>query len=127
MEKKILIVHHEAAVRKMLGQAFHLEGCKVITAESAQSALEILSSERCLVLFLDLNLPGMNGVELCRHIKAEYPLAICYAVCADTCLFKLAECRDAGFDDYYSMPTDIKLLQKAVREGFEKIDRWMRH
>ena len=126
MEKKILIVHEEAAVRKMLAETFQEEGYKAITADSAESALEILPSERCLLLFLGACLPGMSGVELCRHVKAEYPLAICYALAADTCLFELSECREAGFDDYYCQPTNVALLQKAAQEGFEKIDRWMR-
>ena len=126
MEKKILVVDDEAEICEMFTDAFGEEGYTVISAESAEKALELLTAEQCLVMFLDLNLPGMNGLDLCKKIKADFPLAICYAITAYTSLFELADCREAGFDDYFTKPTDMQLLYKVAQDAFEKIERWMK-
>jgi CheY-like chemotaxis protein len=53
----------------MFELAFSKKGYTVRCAEkSAEEALEILKDEKIMVMFLDLNMPGMNGVELCRKI-----------------------------------------------------------
>lgn len=126
MEKKILVVDDSAEMRILLEEAFTINGYTVVSAETAEEALELQPKEKCLVMFLDLNLPGMNGLELCKQIKAEFPLAICHAITAHTSLFQLADCREAGFEDYFPKPVDIQILNKAAQEAFEKVERWMK-
>jgi len=126
MEKKILVVDDSAEVLVFLEEAFTINGYTVVSAETAEEALERQPKEKCLVMFLDLNLPGMNGLELCRKIKAEFPLAICHAITAHTDLFQLADCREAGFEDFFPKPIDIQILNKAAQEAFEKVERWMK-
>jgi DNA-binding response OmpR family regulator len=75
-------------------------------------------------MFLDLNLPGMNGMDLCRRIKKDKPMAIVFAVTGYASLFELVDCREAGFDDYFKKPVDMKSLVKAANDAFERIDRW---
>ena len=123
MGKRILIVEDEPVTRTMFVELFEMEGYKVLSAESSEEALELLADEPCLVMFLDLNLPGMNGVDLCKNIKADFPMAICHAITGYTSLFELADCLEAGFSDYFTKPTDIELLYKAAQEAFEKIER----
>lgn len=125
MEKKeILFVDDEKAILYLFEQAFKEAGYKVRTAESAEQALDILAEEYYPVIFLDLNLPGMNGVELCKRIKKDKPLAIIYAVTGYASLFELLDCREAGFDDYFTKPVNLKTLFKAAESAFEKIGRW---
>ena len=71
----ILVVDDEKAILNMFTLAFSKKGYRVQTANSAEEALEILKTEKINVMFLDLNLPGMNGIELCRAIKKEQPMA----------------------------------------------------
>lgn len=123
-EKKILVVDDEVHVRDMLEQAFSKAGYTVRLAESAEETLDILKDEKIQVMFLDLKLPGMNGVELCRKIRKESPIAIIHAITAYASLFELADCREAGFDDYFIKPVDLEVLFKAAQDAFEKIDRW---
>ena len=125
-EKKILVVDDEELIRDMLTQAFEQAGYKVRSAESAEDALEILKDEKFWVMFLDLNLPGMNGLELCRKIRRDYPLAIVHAVTGYVSLFELSDCRAAGFEDYFSKPVNLENLFKAAENAFEKLDRWER-
>ena len=120
----ILIVDDEKAILNMFTLAFSKKGYQVRSAENAEEALEILKTEKIHVMFLDLNLPGMNGIELCQAIKKEMPMAIVYALTGYASLFELSDCRDAGFDDYYKKPVSISQLLEAAKTGFEKIERW---
>jgi len=124
MEKKILVVDDDFSMRDMMTIAFTDVGYAVTSAASAEEALDILVKEPFLVMYLDLNLPGMNGVDLCRWIKADNPFAICYAITAYTSLFELADCLEAGFDDYFPKPTDLKIIYKSAEDAFEKLKRW---
>ena len=123
-EKKILVVDDEKQIRDMYSQMFSMKGYTVLTAESAEKAIEILEKEQCWVMFLDLNLPGMNGVELCRRIRRDRPMAICYAVTGYGLLYELHDCREAGFEDYFTKPAGVKDLLGAAEHAFRKLDRW---
>ena len=108
----------------MLEQAFSKAGYTVRLAESAEETLDILKDEKIQVMFLDLKLPGMNGLKLCRKIRKEFPIAIIHAITGYASLFELADCREAGFDDYFIKPVELEVLFKAAQDAFEKIDRW---
>ncbi len=123
-KKKILVLDDEVHIKDMLGQAFSKAGYAVRLAESAEETLDILKDEKIQVMFMDLKLPGMNGVELCRKIRKESPITIIHAITAYASLFVLADCREAGFDDYFNKPVDLEVLFKAAQDAFEKIDRW---
>jgi DNA-binding response OmpR family regulator len=123
-KKKILVVDDEAMMRDMLTAVLVEGGYKVFTAENAETALTILSVENIMVMFLDLSLPGVNGIELCKKIRKENQIAILYAFTGYSNLFGLLECRAAGFDDFFEKPTDIKILLKAAQDAFEKLERW---
>ncbi|MBF0475365.1 MAG: response regulator [Deltaproteobacteria bacterium] len=122
--KKILIVDDEEMIRKMLNLFFTENGYKVFLAENAQRALEILKEDRCQVAFLDLNMPGMNGLDLCRKIRTSFPITCIFAITGQASLFELVSCRGAGFDDYFTKPFDLKQLLKAAEDAFEKLNRW---
>ena len=123
-EKRILVVDDEKQIRDLYSQAFTRAGYEVTTAESAEDALEIFKKEQFWVLFLDLNLPGMNGVDLCREIRKQYPMAIAYAVTGYASLFELSDCRDAGFEDYFTKPASLSDLLEAAEHAFKKLARW---
>lgn len=120
----ILVVDDEQQIRDMFSKAFSNAGYTVQTAESAEEALEILKNEKYEVLFLDLNLPGMNGIDLCRKIREYYPMSIPIAVTGYASLFELADCRDAGFEDYFTKPANLSDLLDAASHAFKKLERW---
>lgn len=122
--KKVLVVDDEKSIRELMETAFTRFGYVVRTGESAEEALEILKDEKILVMFLDLKLPGMSGVDLCRKIRNDYPLAIVMAVTGYASLFELSDCREAGFDDYFLKPVKISLLVNAAEKAFERLERW---
>jgi CheY-like chemotaxis protein len=126
VEKKILVVDDETVIRDLFDQTLSLAGYTVRLAESGERALEILKSEPVGVIFLDLKLFGMNGIELCRQIRSNNPIAIINAITGWAALFEIEECREAGFDDYFVKPVDMDLIFRAVEDSFEKLERWKR-
>ena len=121
---RILVVDDEKPVTKLMESVFRKQGYETRSAQSAEEALEILENEKIHVMFLDLNMPGMNGVELCREIRKQMPMALIYAITGYASLFELSECRAAGFDDYFKKPVDIKTLTRTADNAFKKLKRW---
>ena len=124
VERTLLIVEDETTVRHLFKELFEKEGYRVVMAENGEEALAILNKQRIMVMFLDLKLPGMDGVQLCREIKKAQPISIIYAVTAYASLFQLADCLESGFNDYFIKPVKTKVLYRAARYAFEKLDRW---
>ncbi len=127
MEKKIFVVDDDESIRKLLGKAFEKAGFTAVIAASAEEALDILKKENPQVMFLDLKLPGMNGIELCKTIRKDKPIACIYAMTGYNSIFELTECRDAGFDDYFLKPFDLSVIIDAAENGFQKIERWKKN
>ena len=126
MKKRILLVDDEVAVLKMMTKAFTRAGYEVETAESAEDAMELIKTYKYMVFFLDLNLPGMNGIDLCRQIRKDNPLTILYAVTGFATTFEVFDCRQAGFEDYFTKPVELKKLLEAAEQAFQKLARWKR-
>ena len=109
MEKKILVVDDEASIRELFEDILGASGYKIFTAEGAEQALEILKQENIDVIFLDLKLFGMNGIELCRQIRSFNPVSLIHAMTGWSALFEIAECREAGFDDFFTKPISKRM------------------
>ena len=124
MKKNILFVEDEEMIREILKEAFINEGYDVDVTETGEEALEILNKKNIQVMFLDLKLPGINGLDLCREIRKINPVACIYAMTGYTSLFELVDCREAGFDDYFTKPTKLPILLKAAQDAFDKLERW---
>lgn len=123
-KNKILVVDDEEMILNMLKEVFESAGYTVLTAESAEDALKILKSESVMVMFLDIKLPGMGGIELCKKIRIENQICIIHAMTGYSNIYCLLECRASGFDDFFVKPFKINLLVNAAREAFEKLERW---
>lgn len=123
-EDRILVVDDEPQIRDAFETAFGHEGYKVQLAASGEEALEILDKKNLQVMFVDLKLPQMSGVDFCRRVRKDKPIPIIYAMTGYASVFELADCREAGFDDYYTKPIELKTLLKAAEEAFEKVTRW---
>lgn len=124
MEKKVLIVDDEETILTAFSKAFIRDGWEVHTAGTGEDALEIMRESPHMILFLDLNLPGMSGIELGRRIRQSWPMAIPHAVTGYSSLFELNDCREAGFEDYFTKPVDLSILLGAASHALEKLARW---
>ncbi len=83
MEQKLLIVDDEAHIRMLLEQTLEEledEDVEFLTAENGEQALEIIKQENPQLVFLDVMMPKMNGMEVCRRVKKELALDKVYIV-----------------------------------------------
>ncbi|MDM8535294.1 response regulator [Desulfobacterales bacterium HSG17] len=122
--KKLLCVDDEETIRMLFKRVFEKEGFNVLMADSANTAVGILEKDNVQIIFTDLNMPGTNGLELGRKIRADRPMALIYAMTGYSSLFQLADCREAGFDDYFIKPISLELLRRTVHDSFTKLERW---
>ncbi len=126
MSNKILVVEDEKNIREVIESTLARSGFEVVSADSAEAALELLKREDARVMFVDLRLPNMDGIEFCRRVRKDRPVDCIFAMTGHTSVFDLVQCREAGFDDYFTKPLDPHLLVKAAQDAFERIDRWKR-
>ena len=96
----------------------------VVGAKSGPQALELLKTNPVDVFFLDLLMPERCGIELCRMIKKTRPKSCVFALTGHITEFHIAECREAGFDDYFVKPFTVELMRITVRAAFERLARW---
>ncbi len=123
----IMVVDDEEQLLDFFSQGFALQGYNVLAARNAEEAIEMLNDISCSIFFIDLNLPGMNGIELCRYIRERLPLAIPFAVTDDASLFELTECRDVGFEDYFTKPVPLSDLFVDAASACIRLERWRGH
>lgn len=119
-----MVVDDEKAILALFEAALSRHGYEVHTTQSPVEALEILEKNDIQLVFLDLNMPEMDGVDLCRKIRKFLPIAIVIAITGYPSLFELTDCRDAGFDDYYKKPINLSTLTKIAANAFETLERW---
>ncbi|KMY68260.1 response regulator [Desulfocarbo indianensis] len=124
MNRRILVVDDEQPIRDLLSQAFSSMGYQVDVAADGDEALDQVAVNGAQLVFLDLKLPGLNGLELGKRIRKFNPLAVVYAMTGYPSLFELADCREAGFDDYFRKPVKLQVLFKAASDAFERLERW---
>jgi DNA-binding response OmpR family regulator len=124
MNRKILVVDDEPSIRNLLEKAFTAAGYETVLAGSGEEAKEILDDQNIQVMFLDMSLPGISGLELCNYIRNKNPIACLCAITGYGSVFELAECRDAGFDDYFLKPLDVKALIQTAEDSFRRLERW---
>lgn len=122
---RILVVDDEQEIREMLARHFKFEGYEVVTAVNGKDALKKLADERFDVMISDIMMPEMNGVDLLKTVRREYPMVrvimitgyvtlenalMCMKHQADTCIFKPLQ--------------DLKELEEAVKKSVAHLQRW---
>ena len=122
MGSKILVVDDEPDIRDILCSFFQEFGYEVTAASGAREALCILEREPILVMLLDLNMPGMSGLDLCRAIRPRLPQAQIFALTGYHRLFTPDSARQAGFDGYLTKPADLHQLLDVVRAAFHQVE-----
>ena len=106
------------------GEGIQTHGLWCRKRAGCRKAIEFVKNKKIDIYFLDINLPGMNGIELCKRLKRERPTAFFFAITGFSSVFDLVKCREAGFDDYFIKPITIKDIVEAVEEAINRIARW---
>jgi two-component system, response regulator, stage 0 sporulation protein F len=114
---RILVVDDEAPVREVLTEYFATEGYAVEAATSGIEALTAVQAGRADLVLLDVRMPGLDGVQVLRRIRAvaENLPVIMVTANEDVCLAK--ETLSLGAFDYVAKPFDFDYLDRAVAAG----------
>jgi len=121
MEQKILIVDDEAHIRMLIEQTLEEledEGVEFLTAENGEIALEIIQKENPKLVFLDVMMPKMNGMEVCRRVKKELKLDNVFIVLLTAKGQELDRQRgqEVGADVYMTKPFDPEIILSKAKE-----------
>jgi two-component system cell cycle response regulator DivK len=115
--KRVLCVEDNAVNMLLVSRIVEAEGHELIRAEDGPTALRILATTVPDIILLDINLPGINGLELARRFKADARLAPVplIATTAQVLVGDRERCLEAGCDDYLPKPLDIRRLREVMR------------
>ncbi|MBI1342054.1 MAG: response regulator [Terrimonas sp.] len=127
MSKKILIVDDEAHIRMLIEQTLEDledEGVEFLTADNGQSALELIQSEKPNIVFLDVMMPKMNGMDVCKKVKQDLKMDDVFIILltAKGQEIDRQKGQEVGANIYMTKPFDPEvLLNKAIQVlGLEK-------
>ncbi len=110
----ILLVDDEESVQKLLAYPLEREGFRVVQARDGQEALERFSAERIDLVVLDLMLPKLDGLEVCKQLRATSTVPIIMLTARDDELDKVLGL-ELGADDYITKPFSIREFRSRVR------------
>jgi DNA-binding response OmpR family regulator len=114
MARTILVVDDEAVVRDTVGEDLEREGYRVLRAADGAEALARFREGRPDLILLDLMLPELSGIEVCRIIRAESQVPILILSAKDAELDKVVGL-EVGADDYVTKPFSLRELHARVR------------
>jgi CheY-like chemotaxis protein len=117
---KIMIVDESETITLITGKLFEFQHWNVTKATSGEMALEFIQNEDFDVILMDINLPGMTGIECCQLIrkiedkrKAKTPI---FAVTANDLYLSENEYKERGFNEFFQKPTNFQLLIDKLKK-----------
>jgi two-component system, OmpR family, alkaline phosphatase synthesis response regulator PhoP len=126
MEKKLLIVDDEAHIRMLIEQTLEEledEGVNFLSAENGEQALEIIQAENPQLVFLDVMMPKMNGMEVCRRVKKELSLDVFIVLLtAKGQELDRLKGQEVGADLYMTKPFDPEVILDKAREVLDLVN-----
>jgi len=116
---KILIVDDEPQIRRVLRTTLSSQGYTVAEARTGDEALEQIRNERPDLILLDVNMPGISGLETCREIRSSSDIPIIMLTVRSSEHDKV-QALDAGADDYVTKPFGSEELMARIRAGLRR-------
>jgi two-component system, chemotaxis family, chemotaxis protein CheY len=113
---RVLIIDDNAVNRRMAQVVFQKLGWEVETLDSGDRALLHLAAHRYDLILLDISMPGMNGEDVCRHIRADPALAGLRVIAYTAHAFLEEQQRflARGFDDVLVKPISFRAVQEML-------------
>lgn len=117
----ILVVDDEASARQVLKELLEDCGYEVKTAPEGFKALGILEDWSCDILLTDLRMPMMDGLELLRKARSEYPELACIVMTAFGSIENAVDAMKAGADDYLTKPLNFEAVELLIERTMERV------
>ena len=117
---RILVVDDEPQIRRVLRTTLTAKGYEIFDAKSGEEALDAIRKQRFDLILLDMNMPGMGGLEACREIRASSEVAIIMLTVRSSEQDKVTAL-DAGADDYVTKPFGIPELLARIRAALRRL------
>ena len=112
---KVLIVDDEASLRRALRVTLASLGFEVGEASTGEQALALLGADHYEVVLLDIEMPGIGGIETCKEIKRLSPRPVVLMLTVRDSEEDKANAFEAGADDYFTKPFRLPDLVARVR------------
>lgn len=110
----VMIVEDDDGIRELMRLFLLKKGYGILLAEDGFQALELLERERPDLILLDVEMPGMNGLEVCKKIRLKTTLPILFVSYRKELVYKI-QGLEAGGDDYITKPFDFNELEARIR------------
>ncbi len=115
----ILVVDDEPQIRRVLRTTLSSRGYVIVDAKTGEEGIEMVRKDKPDLVLLDVNMPGMGGLEACREIRRGSNMPIIMLTVRDAERDKVAAL-DAGADDYVVKPFGIEELLARVRAALRR-------
>ncbi|KAB1352522.1 sporulation initiation phosphotransferase Spo0F [Bacillus thuringiensis] len=115
MEGKILIVDDQYGIRVLLHEVFQKKGYQTFQAANGFQALDIVKKDNPDLVVLDMKIPGMDGIEILKHVKEIDESIKVILMTAYGELDMIQEAKDLGALMHFAKPFDIDEIRQAVR------------
>ena len=122
MAYKILVVDDDASIRGMVAIILETSGFEVVFCEDGASALQVFVNEKPDMVLLDWMLPGKDGVEVCKEIRAVSGTPV-LMLTAKSETEDMQKGLEAGADDYIVKPFDQKSLMERINVALLRLAR----
>ncbi|HBF37966.1 MAG TPA: DNA-binding response regulator [Firmicutes bacterium] len=122
MAKIILVVDDEPDIVKLITKSLKYEQFEVVPAYSGGEALAKINEIHIDFVVLDIMMPEMDGLEVCRHIRSNFNIPILFLSARDRDIDKIIGL-EIGADDYMTKPFSIQELTTRIKAHFRKVDR----
>lgn len=113
-KKKVLIVDDQNGIRILLMEVFNSEGYATFQAANGKLALDIVRNESPDLVLLDMKIPGMDGLEILKHLKEIDPAIKVIMMTAYGELDMIKEATNLGALMHFTKPFDIDEMRVAV-------------
>jgi DNA-binding response OmpR family regulator len=117
----VLVVEDDAALRELLQGRLADAGWRVRTAATGVDALRVVEEQVPDVVVLDVMLPGLDGLEVCRRLRAQHPLVYILMLTARSEELDRVVGLEVGADDYLTKPFSLQELVARIRAALRRI------
>ncbi|MEJ2360163.1 MAG: adenylate/guanylate cyclase domain-containing protein [Gammaproteobacteria bacterium] len=127
--KRILIIDDVPAIRELFKHYLIIDNYDVLEADSGEAGLEMAAQHEFDGILLDLNMPGLSGIEVCRRLRTldKYQFTPILVITAADKTTILSQAFEAGCDDYITKPINKFVLRSRLKAHIQRVELYRQH